>query len=149
MSSVAGSLHSSSNSVIVDSGVSSTGDVPENPSHTASDAPINRRIDFLDPIRGVAILLVFGYHSLGAAFGHDQLPWGHWFRDFKVAPSFLPLIPVTFGWAGVAIFFVVSGFCIHLSFSRSPQWRLFFWRRFFRVPDRGSVNPSPSGDGWG
>ncbi len=130
---MAGRLPSSSNPVIVNSGRDSTGDRVENPSRTSPDASINRRIDFLDPIRGVAILLVFAFHSLGAAFGRDQLPWGHWFRDFNVAPSFLPLIPATFGWVGVAIFFVVSGFCIHLSFSRSPQWPLFFWRRFFRI----------------
>ncbi len=132
MGPVAGSLLSP-NSVTLDSGVSSTGDKPENPTRTPSDAPINRRIDFLDPIRGVAILLVFAYHSLGMAFGRDQLSWHHWFADFNVSRSFLLLLPVTLGWAGVAIFFVVSGFCIHLSFSRFPQWPLFFWRRFFRI----------------
>jgi len=97
------------------------------------EQPIKRHIDFLDPIRGIAILLVFLFHSLGAAFGRDELPWGQWFRDFTVPRSFLPLLPVTFGWAGVAIFFVVSGFCIHLSFSRQPVWSLFFHRRFFRI----------------
>ncbi len=133
MGSVASCPISSSNSVIINPGESSTGDRPENPSQTSSHASINRHIDFLDPIRGVAILLVFAYHSLGVAFGRDQLRWGHWFRDFNVSRSFLLLIPATFGWVGVAIFFVVSGFCIHLSFSRSPQWSLFFWRRFFRI----------------
>lgn len=122
---------SSSNSVIANSRVA--GARPENGSRASSGALINRHIDFLDPIRGVAILLVFAYHSLGAAFGRYQLPWGQWFRDFSVESSFLPLIPATFGWAGVAIFFVISGFCIHLSFSKLPRWRLFFWRRFFRL----------------
>ena len=97
------------------------------------ERPINRHIDFLDPIRGIAILLVFVFHSLDVAFGRDQLPWGVWFRDFTVPRSFLPLLPATFGWVGVAIFFVVSGFCIHLSFSRQPEWSLFFRRRFFRI----------------
>jgi peptidoglycan/LPS O-acetylase OafA/YrhL len=113
--------------------VSSISERPENPSQASSATSINRHIDFLDPIRGVAILLVFVYHSLGVAYGRDQLPWGHWFRNFNASHSFLLLIPATFGWVGVAIFFVVSGFCIHLSFSRSPQWSLFFWRRFFRI----------------
>ena len=97
------------------------------------DRPITRHIDFLDPIRGIAILLVFLYHSLGVAFGSDQLPCGKWFSTFAVPRSFLPLIPVTFGWCGVPIFFVVSGFCIHLSFSRKPQWPHFFSRRLFRI----------------
>jgi peptidoglycan/LPS O-acetylase OafA/YrhL len=90
-------------------------------------------IDFLDPMRGFAILCVFAFHSLSAAFGRDTLPWGAWFRDFTVPRSFLLLVPATFGWIGVPIFFVISGFCIHLSFSRQPQWPLFFWRRFFRI----------------
>ena len=124
---------SSSDLASAGSGVRSTGVMPENPPRTSSDAPRDRHIDFLDPIRGIAILLVFAYHSLDAAYGRDQLPWGHWFREFNAPPSFLLLFPATIGWAGVAIFFVVSGFCIHLSFSRSPQWSQFLRRRFFRI----------------
>ena len=39
------------------------------------------------------------------------------------------------GWVGVAIFFVISGFCIHLSYERSriKSWVDFFLRRFFRI----------------
>ncbi len=92
-------------------------------------------VQFLDHLRGLAILGVFAYHSLGAAYGINQLPWGPWFRSLKVPPSFFALLPATFGWAGVAVFFVVSGFCIHLSHLRSStgDWRGFFVRRFFRV----------------
>ena len=42
-------------------------------------------------------------------------------------------MPLSLGWAGVPVFFVVSGFCIHLSFSRNPSWRNFGIRRFFRI----------------
>ena len=133
MDPVADCPHASSDSVLAHSGEGSTGISPKNPSKISPGKSTSRRIDFLDPIRGVAILLVFAYHSLGMAFGRDQLPWGHWHRDFNVPRSFLLLLPATFGWAGVAIFFVISGFCIHLSFSKSPQWSLFFWRRFFRI----------------
>ena len=93
----------------------------------------DQHIDFLEPVRGFAILMVFLLHSLGTAFGHDQLPWGTWFRDFGGARSFLCLLPLTFGWAGVAVFFVVSGFCIHLSFSRQPSWSQFLQKRFYRI----------------
>lgn len=92
-----------------------------------------KHLDFLDEIRGVAILAVFLYHALGPAFGRNELAWGHWFSDFNVPSPFLFFLPLSVGWCGVAIFFVVSGFCIHLSFVRRPEWRDFFLRRFFRI----------------
>jgi len=69
-------------------------------------------------------------------FGVDHLAWSGWLRDFSSVPrSFLVLLPASFGWSGVAIFFVVSGFCIHLSHerSRSKDFKVFFIRRFFRI----------------
>lgn len=92
-------------------------------------------LPFLDGIRGVAILAVFLFHSLGVAFGFDRLPWKGLFRDFGCTRTFLPLYPLTYGWAGVALFFVVSGFCIHLSHQRSKDkgWMFFANRRFFRI----------------
>ena len=95
----------------------------------------SKHIGFLDHMRGVAILAVFFFHCLGATFGEPQLAWGgHWFRNFSTSNAFLVLLPASLGWAGVAIFFVVSGFCIHLSFLRGGNnWRNFFIRRFFRI----------------
>jgi len=95
---------------------------------------LGRRIDFLDYVRGAAILSVFLFHSLDWAFHYSSLPWHGWFRDFSAPNSFLILLPVSLGWAGVAIFFVVSGFCIHFSFHQHDRdWRSFFVRRFFRI----------------
>ena len=92
-------------------------------------------LPFLDGIRGIAILWVFFFHCLGATFGFDKLPWHGLFRDFDVPNSFLLLLPFSYGYAGVAIFFVVSGFCIHLSHQRSKDksWALFANKRFFRI----------------
>ena len=92
-------------------------------------------LPFLDGIRGIAILSVFLFHSLGTSFGFDKLPWAGLFRDFDTSGSFLALYPLTYGHAGVAVFFVVSGFCIHLSHQRSRDkgWACFFNRRFFRI----------------
>jgi peptidoglycan/LPS O-acetylase OafA/YrhL len=91
-------------------------------------------IPFLDYIRGVAILAVFVYHAISPTEPRFlELKWHGWFRDFN-AP-FLSVFPATLGWVGVAIFFVVSGFCIHLSHekSRDKDFGVFFLRRFFRI----------------
>jgi len=93
-------------------------------------------IAFLDSIRGVAILLVVGFHALGSSYGVSQLGWNGLFRDFSInSVTFLALLPFSFGWLGVSIFFVVSGFCIHLSYEKSQPkgFKAFFVRRFFRI----------------
>lgn len=93
-----------------------------------------RRIEFIDDLRGLAVLGVFLFHALAAAYGYSMLPWQSLFRDFHFAPSFLALLPLHMGWIGVPIFFVVSGFCIHVSFHQQGRdWRGFFIRRFFRI----------------
>jgi peptidoglycan/LPS O-acetylase OafA/YrhL len=100
---------------------------PTNPNAT--------HVDFLDCLRGVAILAVFAFHSLACSFNTPGLPWAGWFRGFNVPRSFLALLPATFGWVGVPIFFVISGFCIHLSFQKGSSSGVcgFYLRRFFRV----------------
>jgi peptidoglycan/LPS O-acetylase OafA/YrhL len=79
---------------------------------------------------------VFVFHALGASCGIDHLNWNGWLQDFHHASrTFLLLLPAGFGWSGVSIFFVVSGFCIHLSHERSKvkSFKVFFARRFFRI----------------
>jgi peptidoglycan/LPS O-acetylase OafA/YrhL len=103
----------------------------------AAVAKKQNHIPFLDGVRGFAVLAVFLYHSLGAAYGWDKLfVWHGLFKDFAQPASLLSLFPLTYGGTmGVATFFVVSGFCIHLSYvnSRHQGWAAFFWRRFFRI----------------
>jgi peptidoglycan/LPS O-acetylase OafA/YrhL len=99
----------------------------------------SKHVDFLDHARGIAVLSVFIFHCFGTTFGADNLPWIGWIRSFAVqkvvvTPSFLALLPAIWGWAGVSIFFVISGFCIHMSFQQQgKQWGNFFIRRFFRI----------------
>ncbi len=94
---------------------------------------------FLDHLRGVAIIFVLLIHSFSWTFwpiyNEDQLRWSGWVRDLHAPLSFLALWPASLGWSGVSIFFVVSGFCIHLSHARSSQkgFGTFFTRRFFRI----------------
>lgn len=93
-------------------------------------------LQILDVLRGVAVLLVLFFHLLVPSFGVDKLPWSGLFRDFGAAGwEFLAVYPLTYGSAGVAVFFVVSGFCIHLSHAGKPgaTWADFTIRRFFRI----------------
>jgi peptidoglycan/LPS O-acetylase OafA/YrhL len=57
-------------------------------------------------------------------------------RSFDVPTPFLLLLPFTCGWAGVACFSGVSGFCIHLSgvtVDGKASWSVFALRRFLRL----------------
>ena len=92
-------------------------------------------IDFVDKLRGLAVLSVFAFHSLGVAFGTDAPDWQGNFRDFaSVTRTYYPFFPLAFGGYGVAIFFVVSGFCIHISYEKSSKsWRAYASRRCCRI----------------
>ena len=104
--------------------------MPDGPTKTTT------HLGFLDVLRGVAILWVFVFHSLGVAYGSGLPHLGPgWTVDF--ADAVLPVVffPLANGFGGVAIFFVISGFCIHLSHlrARPGDWWGFFVRRFFRI----------------
>lgn len=94
-----------------------------------------KHVELLDHIRGIAIIAVMVLHTIGNVFGYDTLPWNGWLRDFSGSGWFVSFFPITFvGQAGVPIFFVVSGFCIHMSFQKQgSRWSDFFIRRIFRI----------------
>ena len=50
-------------------------------------------------------------------------------------PLYRLFYPLSFGWLGVCLFFVLSGFCIHSSYLRSARFSLsiFYVRRFWRI----------------
>jgi peptidoglycan/LPS O-acetylase OafA/YrhL len=91
------------------------------------------RWERVDQLRGLAALAVVVCHLAVSAYREaPNLDGGPW--------PWLALI-LGFGYLGVPLFFVISGFCIHLPQARAlaratptaPDWRRFFARRFWRL----------------
>ncbi len=105
----------------------------------ASAQAVDRKLHLrrIDVLRGLAILAVVLFHWFGATFGVDHLQWKGLVRDFASAPSpwFWVFYPLSYGWMGVSLFFLISGFCIHASALQAGELRAgrFFWRRFWRI----------------
>jgi peptidoglycan/LPS O-acetylase OafA/YrhL len=80
------------------------------------------RIQFLDGLRGVAILWVMLFHS--------YVRWPEFF-PFGNRYSGQPLL--AYGWLGVQLFFLISGFVIFMTLERSTSFGNFIWRRWLRL----------------
>jgi peptidoglycan/LPS O-acetylase OafA/YrhL len=85
-----------------------------------------KRLDVLDGLRGVAVLLVLWYHIWEISWLPAPVPW-------------LQFVPET-GFVGVHLFFFLSGFVIAYPFVRAaasgraqPSWAHFAWRRFIKI----------------
>lgn len=87
----------------------------------------------LDGMRGVAALAVVTYHALGVAPQTAFSGWQWWLPHIAA-------YTVHFAYAGIYLFFVISGFCIHLYWAKTraagfetPVVNFFgFWRRRVR-----------------
>jgi len=87
----------------------------------------------LDAMRGVAALVVVTYHALGVATQTALSGWQWWLPQIT---AYL----VHFAYAGIYLFFVISGFCIHLFWAKAraagvdkPVINFFvFWKRRVR-----------------
>ena len=112
---------------------------PERPTSAAASRSPSDHLDRIDVLRAIAILLVLGYHGLRFVTGQWELSSN---RPWQTLLAW-GLYPLTLGWSGVSLFFVISGFCIHLSFLKQEAAQKqagladfvggFFWRRFWRI----------------
>jgi len=97
------------------------------------ETPTIGRMLTLDAMRGGAALAVVTYHALGVAPNTASHGWEWWLPQ---AASYL----VHFAFAGIYLFFVISGFCIHLHWAKArangiqqPVINFFyFWKRRVR-----------------
>lgn len=98
--------------------------------HRAPERPGRRRMDFVDGIRGVSATYVVFHHLWQFAIADPRRPPPSWFRIVNV---------FEFGALGVAVFVVVSGYCLMLPVVSSGDLRLpgglsgFATRRTLRI----------------
>jgi len=97
-----------------------SGNVPETKSH----------VEVVDFLRGIAVLLVFFYHCKTLLIPNGQLLN---LEHLSIRNFILLCCPFSFGWSGVQLFLLISGFVIHQSTHRSIDFKGFFTRRIFRI----------------
>jgi peptidoglycan/LPS O-acetylase OafA/YrhL len=107
-----------------------------------SDFAARDRIDALDVLRGLAALWVFLYHLWNLLYPDHTTQYEAARLTGRESWAYLvSFFTLQYGYFGVTIFFVVSGFCIHLPQARRhaktgrDEMRLgtFFRRRFWRL----------------
>jgi peptidoglycan/LPS O-acetylase OafA/YrhL len=100
---------------------------------------LKSKLEKFDVLRGLAILSVFLYHSLILYQSLYNFPYKNEilaFSSLSFARKLLVIFPFTYGWFGVQLFLVISGFLIHNSYlqTRKPfHFLKFINRRFWRI----------------
>ena len=80
------------------------------------------RVDYLDVLRGVAILLVMFFHAYSR--WPQIVPYGDAYKGF-------PLFQL--GWLGVELFFMISGFVIFMTLDKTESFKIFIYKRWLRL----------------
>lgn len=83
---------------------------------------MNARIKHLDGMRGLAILLVIGFHA-----------WARWpeYLDYVSLTKDFPVF--AWGYLGVPLFFMISGFVIFMTLDKSKSFTEFMMKRWLRL----------------
>ena len=93
----------------------------------------------VDMLRAVAIIAVFLFHSINCLFPNYSATTyteGHTLAIEGTKNIFLNFNPFAFGWSGVHLFLLISGFLIHLSYLSNKETmniRTFYSKRFWRI----------------
>lgn len=82
------------------------------------------RIKYLDGLRGIAILLVIVYHAFGGNGYNGVIHYGGSFSD---------ILFFKFGYLGVQLFFLISGFVILMTLEKSKSFIHFMYKRWLRL----------------
>jgi peptidoglycan/LPS O-acetylase OafA/YrhL len=82
----------------------------------------SNRLAFLDGLRGIAISAVLLFHIF--ARWPNFYPYGDKYLNFPV---------FAYGWLGVYLFFIISGFVIFMTLERCVNFREFILRRWLRL----------------
>ena len=99
-------------------------------------------LDRIDILRAFAIILVFLYHAqiiLFPTYRIDSFDPQGILEFASTRDALLNLSPIAFGWSGVQLFLIISGFLIHLGYLRGLDKgrvfsvREFFSKRFWRI----------------
>jgi peptidoglycan/LPS O-acetylase OafA/YrhL len=80
------------------------------------------RLAYLDGMRGLAILLVLFYHAYFRWI--DRVPFGD---------AYTGIVLFEYGWLGVNLFFMISGFVILLTIEKCRNFGDFMMRRWLRL----------------
>lgn len=83
---------------------------------------MTKRIEFLDGLRGLAILLVICFHTFSRY--PKIVPYGNLYGNF-------PLFK--YGFLGVQLFFLISGFVILMSLEKRTSFFDFIYKRWLRL----------------
>jgi len=98
-------------------------------------APKRSRLGWVDAMRGIAALAVALFHGMLVLWVGVNAVHGHPASRFDRLASYLSW-PTHYGYVGVMLFFVLSGFVIHLPYaagSRRFAFGSYFVRRFLRI----------------
>jgi peptidoglycan/LPS O-acetylase OafA/YrhL len=95
--------------------------VPPNTAYSKLKAE-RLRLTFIDGLRGIAIISVILFHS-----------YVRWPNLVPYGDRFIHLPVVSYGWLGVELFFLISGFVIFMTLEKSLSFRDFLSRRWLRL----------------